>query len=119
MKIMKKINNLRDEVRSNPNGALAGNIREQSILAMFGGIKSAAWKNYMKNFSSNAKQLERLCGQDNTFMTDTDKYGPKVLAYIAGGGPCGGGTCLGMPADMFPAMRNHLDNGLSSVTGPN
>ena len=118
MKIMKKINTLRDGVRSDPNGNLSKKIQEQSILAMFGGIKSPEWKNYMRNFCSNAKQLERLCGLDNTFMNDTDKYGPKILAYITGGGPCGGGTTLGMPADMFPAMRLHLDKGVEPATSP-
>lgn len=69
----------------------AGTREEQSELASLAtravmeGMNSDAWRDVMKNFAVNNKQLRRLRGRDE-MMTET--WAARALAYIASGGIC-------------------------------
>lgn len=119
MRITDKIKAIRRAIRANPGGATDIMIQEQSVAAILHGMSSAEWRTYMSNFKSNDAQLNRLIGQDPVFMNDPTQWGPKILAYIAGGGPCGGGTALSLPDQMDIGFKALLDNGLptESVVG--
>lgn len=115
MKIMKKITWYHNRIQEG-DGALAERLRGQSIKALLGGKDSDDWKIFMRNFHSNPKQLKRLRGQDTDFMADS--WGPTILAYIVGSGPCGGGTNFAMVMDMRPPIRRFLDAGIDPATQP-
>ena len=117
MKISDKIHGLHELLKNNPGSGLETKIKDESMAAMFDGIgRGGMWERYMLNFCSNPDQLRRLCGEDGEFMNDEDGYGPQSLAYIVGSGPCGGGTILGMAANMPPLMRMHLDDNVNLAT---
>ncbi len=113
MKIMKKITWYHNRIKDG-DGALANKIRQESIKALFAGKGKDDWKAFMRNFHSNPKQLQRLFGDDGTFMADS--WGPVILAYLVGSGPCGGGTNFSMVMDMHPIMKAFLDEGIDPRT---
>lgn len=115
MKIMKKIQALSDSVSAG-NVSLGERIQREAVAAILGGKGSPAWETYMRNFHSNTDQLERLLGNDTQFMNST--WGKLTLAYIAGDGTCGGGTTIGTGRNMPKAMKDHVDNGVSSDVDP-
>lgn len=116
MKIMDKIRWQRNRMIGPGGQALARDFQEQSTKAVLGGSGSDAWRTYMSNFHSNPEQLQRLMGEDNEFMSDPDGWGPTILAYIAGGGTCGGGTNFAQVVEMSTPMKNYLDQGVSVDT---
>ncbi len=116
MKIMEKINKW-SELVSTPQGAHhAARIQEEAVEAVLNGLGSKEWDMYMRNFNSNAEQLQRLTGQDAAFMGTT--WGPLILAYIAGDALCGGGTTITTGRNMGNKLKAHLENGLSTITNP-
>lgn len=114
MKIMGKI--IAWQQVGNTNEEIYKKIQKESVAAVIGGIESEAWKKFMKRFHSNAAQLQRLLGNDNL----DPEYKDTVLAYIAGGGVCGGGTLLSLPIGMPDTYKAALDSDdLSSATDNN
>ncbi|HEY0459460.1 MAG TPA: hypothetical protein VGC97_10015 [Pyrinomonadaceae bacterium] len=111
MKISKKIRVVRDAIKGDLTGATGRRIRAQSVAALFNGIKSTDWQTYMENFHSNICQLDRLLGKDQAWLNDNtnDWSGADILAYIVGGGPCGGGTELSMADNMTFKQKQFLD----------
>jgi hypothetical protein len=109
MKIMRKITWHHNRIQDG-DAALAERIRTESIKALFGGKGSNDWKKFMRNFHSNPRQLKRLLGDDAAFMANS--WGPVILAYLVGSGPCGGGTNFAMIMDMRPNMKAFLDEGI-------
>ncbi len=82
----------KDPYEATQNAAMA-------IAAVHGGIRSAAWRNYMMQFVEqnprgtpvDPKQLERLLGTDGTLGDpELDMH----RAYLVGNGPCGPTTPL-------------------------
>jgi hypothetical protein len=115
MKIIDKIRAWRDVQYTSPDEAKR--LQDESVAAVIGGIESDAWKKFMKNFHSNTQQLQRLCGEDD-FRTSHD-YGETILAYVASGGECGGGTRFALVLEDMPgSWRVDLDRDLSSDTAP-
>ncbi len=109
MKITQKIRAIRRAIEANPGGATDIRIQTQSIAAILGGNNTADWQAYMSNFHSNQDQLNRLMGNDIPFMTHPSGWGPKILAYVVSGGPCGGGTGLSIPDKMDSSFKALLD----------
>lgn len=121
MKIFKKIKAYSDLMKT-PGGATTANrIQKESVAAVLGGRQSKEWETYMKNFHSNAEQLQRLLGNEGTgegeFM-DPNSWGPTILAYIGISGTCGGGTTMGPVTDLPSSLINRLDAGISEDTVP-
>lgn len=116
MKITENLHNVRLAIKANPGGKTDIDIQEQSIKAILGGMKSDDWKTYMSHFNSNEPQLNRLRGLDEPFMKHPTGWGPKILAYIVAGGPCGIGTTLSMPDEMNVLFKKLLDDGLPEDT---
>ena len=116
MKIVDKIDEIHNFVKT-PAGALKGaTMQNQCGLAILNGIKSPEWKTYMCNFASNPDQLKRLIGEDAAFMQTT--WGPHSLAYLAANSTCGTGTTVNTKANMPDLMIQALDAGLSSGVAP-
>ena len=81
-------------------------IQDESVAAVLKGIGSDEWEKFMRRFHSNDRQLQRLLGRDNLNST----YKDKVLAYVGGGGVCGGGTGFSLPLNMPDAYKAALDS---------
>ena len=72
MKIAGKIKESNDEIvkdikagkpeKANALGKLAAE-------AIFGGIKSSKWKEYMETYASSKQQLDRLCGEGHSIFS--------------------------------------------------
>jgi hypothetical protein len=106
--IKEKISNSHERIVKDPKGAGGSEARilgDLAIQAMLGGIESRDWKTYMSKFADTPEQLERLCGNDDFFLTD---YGPECLAYIVANSTCTTETHVpttgDVPAD--PNKRN-------------
>lgn len=116
MEIMAKVTKVSERISTQEGQDDATRLQEQAVKAVIGGMSSEDWKTYMKNYVSNAAQLQRLIGKDEKFMATS--YGALTLSYIAGGGTCGGGTTLGLVMEMPAPLRERLEAGLSPVTVP-
>ncbi len=77
----------RAKFMTNPTGTRQEQIdlAELATAAVLGGIESDAWRDYMKEFAVNNKQLRRLRGRDGMFG---ETWGPRALAYMGSGGIC-------------------------------
>jgi len=72
-------------------GKLGEAIGRKAVMALTGGIKSDAWKEYMALFANNATELERL----TTPQQDEEDYLPRFRAYIVSNAICGASTDTG------------------------
>lgn len=104
MKIMDKIKGWKDAADANVN--LYEELQKESVAAVIGGIESDAWETWMRRFHSNDLQLQRLLGNDNL----DPQYKNEVLAYVGGGGVCGGGTNMSLVLNMPDTYKTALDN---------
>ena len=119
-KISENIRAARDTIVTNPFGTFAKDVRDQSIDAIFAGIDNGnAWRTYMNNFSVNAQQLTRLCGEDDTFNNDPHGWSKQILAYIVASGVCGGGTGMSMADAMPDSLKSVLDGGIDNTPDGN
>ncbi len=124
MKIAEKIKESNDGIVKDIK---AGNHEKANALgklaaeAMFDGIKSRKWKEYMNTYITNQKQLERLCGEDAEYLANDDNK--RALAYIVGNSICTVDT-RGVADDddkqgtlnyLKPEMIEALDAGLSAT----
>lgn len=137
MKITDKIKKSHDEIMKDPNNPNKPEIIRLGNLAadaIFGGKTSFEWKAYMKNYASNKKQLERLCGEDVAFTHHPDEAiraeNKRTLAYLLGNGVCTINTRKKSPDEntlevsdasgtnnyLTEDMRNRLNEGLDVVT---
>ncbi len=83
-----KIMSKHDEIQQDPLGAgktEANRLGKLAIKAIVGGMGSDNWREYMSNFVSSQRQLDRLCGEDGYITTE---YGEECLAYIAANSTC-------------------------------
>ncbi len=109
MKIIDKI--LAWQKAADLNDEFYVELQNESIAAVLGGTEKPAWETWMRRFHSNDLQLQRLLGND-----DMDPlYKNQILAYVGGGGICGGGTRLSLALNMSDAYKTALDN-ISDVT---
>jgi len=119
MKILERLEKIRDDVAADPlaNAALGARMQELGCLAVEEGINSRAWEQYMRLFASNPDQLKRLIGKDEEF--NQTFWGRKSLAYMVANGCCGIDTNGNTINGMNSGMRATLDSlGLSSVPDP-
>jgi len=92
-------------------------LQQESTAAVLGGVGSAAWETFMRNFHSNNEQLQRLLGNDDFIRNH--QYGETILAYLASDGTCGGGTKFSGVLDEMPGQwRIDLDADLDFATDP-
>jgi hypothetical protein len=104
MKIIEKVRKWKEAADTNTN--LYDDLQKESIAAVLGGMESPAWETWMRHFHSNESQLRRLMGNDNL----DPQYKDEILAYIGGGGICGGGTRMALPLNMPDTYKTALDN---------
>lgn len=80
--------------------------KKMAIAAVTGGLGSAAWKTYMKQFVSNddPDQLKRLFATDDT---GDDQNMIERRAYLVADGVCGEGT-----KELFGNNVNTIDDGI-------
>lgn len=85
-----------------------GDVKAAATKAIFGGIQSQDWEDYMTLFADNAAQLQRLKGADAqanvSWVRDS-------IAYLAADGMCGA-TTTGIIANNLDAR---LDDGLEEA----
>ena len=111
MKIVEKIEQIHRQIKDKPGDpALAKKMQELAVKAMYSGINHDDWKQYMSNFASNPKQLQRLIGKDEVF--NNTEYGRLTLAYVVANSTCGMGTDTETGRDMSDEMLEALDSGL-------
>ncbi|CAN5379659.1 hypothetical protein BH10ACI1_BH10ACI1_24710 [soil metagenome] len=115
MSIMKKIDEVRKDIMDSAPAikkTKANDLADLGREAMFHGIKSAQWKKYMKKFTNNQKELDRLTGKDETF--NKSEWGMQCLAYIASNSTCTvttidtTGTRRNMNDDMIAVLDTEL-----------
>jgi hypothetical protein len=70
-------------------GKLVGDAAEAAIFA---GINSEQWKDYMSLFATSEEQLTRLTTADLDGPGDSAVYMPRIRAYVAVNGVCAPGT---------------------------
>jgi hypothetical protein len=124
MKISEKIKASHDEIVNGGKTAKAKMAEDLGVLgaiAMFDGIRSRKWKEYMQTYACNQKQLERLCGEDQGFLADDENK--RALAYIVGNSICTidtrfGDEKLGTLNYLTPTMIEALDDGIDPTPGP-
>lgn len=136
MKITDKIKKSHDDIMESgkPDEAEATRLGNLAADAIFGGKTSFEWKAYMKNYASNKKQLERLCGEDIAFTHHPNEAiraeNKRTLAYLLGNGVCTINTRKKSPDEntlevsdasgtlnyLTKEMRNRLNEGLDVVT---
>jgi hypothetical protein len=87
------------------------------MAALFGGIKSDAWKSYMAVFADNPDQLTRLTEE----VDGEEPYLKQMRAYVVTSAVCDPGTNLniagkvdfkidGTNSPMNPDVRSDLDD---------
>ena len=82
------------------------------MKALYAGIKSDEWKEFMSKFAANEKQFIRLCGDDAEFMKPKN-YGRILLAYLVAATPCMSGTSLRLiTEDLDEKLQGRIDKGL-------
>ena len=88
-KIIDLVLDMKDQIIASQTAALDN--KKLAIDAVTGGLGSAAWEKYMKQFVSNndADQLSRLLATDGT-VNDQDLI--DCRAYLVSNGVCGEGT---------------------------
>lgn len=91
-KIIERVLERKAEMTSGPNKAtVAKDNQDKAVAAIIGGIKSPAWREYMKQFAdpSDTSQLKRLLATDGT----ENHAGLNLKrAYLVSEGTCGEGT---------------------------
>lgn len=104
MKILEKALAWKEAADKDAN--LYNTFQQESIAALAAGRGTPAWETWMRRFHSNNLQLQRLLGND-----DLDpEYKDAILAYMGGGGVCGGGTSMQLVLDMPDTYKVLLDN---------
>lgn len=108
MSILKNIEDQREFIKASPTGAgktRADEISAAAKEAIFNGINSVEWKNFMSlYFAKSKEQLDRLTHKDEKF--NNSQWGEMSLAYIAGNALCtvrtstATGTIMNMPTEM-------------------
>lgn len=108
MRIRQRITRVRQEILDG-NTTLGNDIAQDAISAMFKGIGSPEWETFMRRFSTNTAELNRLCGREASF--NNSRWGLACLAYIAGNGVCTALTATetGTERGMTPPMLVNLD----------
>jgi hypothetical protein len=97
MKLNEKLEAVRLQIKNGDN-ALADKIGMDAVNAIFTGMRDAngdvtpAWETLMRNFTTDQKELDRLCGKDDAF--NNSKWGAFCLAYIAGDATCTADTAF-------------------------
>jgi hypothetical protein len=71
---------------------LGTKVGDAAEAAIFAGINSEAWRDYMSLFASSEEQLTRLTTADLDAPGDAGVYMPRIRAYIAANGVCAPGT---------------------------
>jgi hypothetical protein len=79
----------REIMRSGRTGKAGQANQDKAIEAIFGGSKSKAWKEYMKQYADTPAQLKRLMGAD-PLANDPDVR--EARAYLVANAVCGAGT---------------------------
>lgn len=93
---------LQAEIEAHPDKG--DDLRKQAILAMYGGIDSDAWKQYMSNFATTPEQLARL----TTFSGDALPYVRQARCYLVANAMCLPGT----DSKMLDGIEDLLDKTL-------
>jgi len=94
MSVKEKINAKREailkEKQQFPNGPfqIADEVQEKAMKAMVGGQTSPDWEVYMKLFTSDTKELDRMIPKDN----HKEHNRQQARAYLVRNGMCGIGT---------------------------
>lgn len=83
---------------------LAAENQRKAIAALFGGLHSRAWEDYMSEFAENTAQLMRLKATDGT-INDSDMH--RRRAYLVANAICGSTTVGG-----FDNWVDTIDEGL-------
>ncbi|HKP71461.1 MAG TPA: hypothetical protein VJT82_00895 [Pyrinomonadaceae bacterium] len=93
MSIEDQIRAVQAEVRRNPDRG--DELREQAIAAIYGGLGSVAWNDYMRNFNfaGTPAQLARLTTRDEDHC---HPYIAQARAYLVANPTCLPGTDLRM-----------------------
>lgn len=111
--ITAKILGSHDRIVKDPmgaGGAEAKRLGDLAIKAIVGGRKSDDWRKYMREFADTPEQLERLCGNDDYYLTE---YGPECLAYIIANSTCTTETHVpttgAVPADPLKPNKGTLN----------
>lgn len=86
-----RIRYLQAEIKKNPN--CGDELRKQAIDAIYGGLGSKAWEDYMSNFAGSPEQLARLTTRDEDHC---HPYIPQARAYLIANSTCLPGTDLKM-----------------------
>lgn len=85
-----------------------GDVKAAATKAIFGGMQSQAWEEYMSLFADNAAQLKRLKGED---AQSNVSWVRDSIAYLAADGMCGA-TTTGIIANN---LDERLDEGLDEA----
>jgi hypothetical protein len=104
MTILQKIDEVIATEKTDQTGQISSKLQDEAVAAILGGIKSDAWKTYMKNFADTPEQLARLTAEDPKDPATNDPYIRKALAYLVSNAVCG--------LDTVTRLRDRLDDGL-------
>ncbi|MGB8510756.1 MAG: hypothetical protein WCD76_20460 [Pyrinomonadaceae bacterium] len=88
--IKDRVLEIQAEVKKDPGKG--DELRKQAILAMYKGMESDAWKEYMGNFATTPEQLTRL----TTLTGDHLPYVRQARCYLIANAMCLPGTDNGM-----------------------
>lgn len=91
MTIRQQIERRIEEVNADPTESVADRISREAFEALFGGVTSAEWTTFMRNFVENQSpsQLARLTLNDSQA---TDPALRRALVYVAASSMCGAAT---------------------------
>ncbi len=115
MRIVEKVIEYNRYLLSQPDDVrkqLLDDLAKKGRKAIFEGLKSKDWCEFMDKFADTKEQLDRLTGKDKAF--NETMWGMQCLAYMASNSTCtsdtitGTGTLRNMPIDMVLALDRDL-----------
>ncbi len=107
MSIISKVIDKRNAMKK--DGSMATENRDLAVQAMTGGIESADWESYMRQFADTELELARLTIKDDTMSSEMKAK----RAYIVGNAICGSGT----PGNFHMGV-NTVDEGINPCLDP-
>lgn len=107
----KAISQLLVKDQAETGGLLALPLQVLAVEATLGGVKSPAWKIYMRILASNEAQLKRLTAED---PLAGEKYVRETSAYMVANATCGGQT----PNRLAEFLDERIDLDVAEQTDP-
>lgn len=105
MSIMQNMESVLVEAGNDPSGNIAKTIGYRAVEAMFKGVGSKEWEEYMKIFANSTEELNRLTLKDSeSQMADVRRN----IIYIAAYAACGAITLTTLREAVDPVIDTGL-----------